>query len=143
MHRLNSFYRILTAINKAIRTIFCLPPRSPTAELKNLSKQHGLLQLDDLVSLALAIHVFSTKHKDDYPSYFENFLAPSHSHSTRFKTSGSLFVLSSNSTALQRTVHSRSIQCWNRLAKEKVLPTSANFHTFRCNLISLLLSSEV
>ena len=125
------FHRIQTAMKKAFRIIFELPPRSSSVELRNLSRRHGLLDLEDLTSISLLTHVHSSRTNPNYPTYFIPFSTPSHAHETRFKTTGSLTLPSVNTKTFQRSVFCRSIKAWNDFTSHSTSPQLGSDLSFK------------
>mgnify|MGYP002784375384 CR=1 FL=1 len=109
----NLLSRVNMSVKKAIKTIFRKHPRTPTSEILPLFNVARILPFQYLIPLSLLLHVYSTKTNPHYPSYFQPFSVPSHEHSTRFKTSGSLSVKFAATKTLQRSIELRSISVWN------------------------------
>ena len=123
----------------AIRLIFDADPRAHSAPL---FKRAGWLPLDDLINVSLLEHIVLTRSKL-LPDYLNNFSIPSHSHSTRFKTSNSLSVLSANSTSLTRTVSCRSVKLWNSYPSVRSIPPSTRSSALKHAISSSYLLSNL
>ena len=122
----------------AIRLIFNSDSRAHSAPLFNRA---GWLPLEDLINISLLEHIVLTRSRL-LPDYLNTFSTPSHSYSTRFKSTNSLSVVSANSTSLTRTVSSRSAKLWNSCPSVRNISASSRSSSLKHAVSSLYLSSK-
>ena len=122
----------------AARLIFNADLQAHSAPLFNRA---GWLPLDDLINISLLEHIVFTRSRL-LPDYLNTFCSPSHSYSTRFKTSNSLSVLSANSTSLSRTVSCRSLKLWNSYPLIRTISASSRSSSLKRAISSSYLLSK-
>ena len=123
----------------AVRLIF---NADPYAHSSPLFVRAGWLPLDDLVNLSLLEHVVLTRF-NLLPDYLNVFSVPSHSYSTRFKSSNSFVVPSAKSTSLTRTVFSRSLKLWNSFPSVRSISAPSHSRSLKHSLSSIYTSSKI